>query len=142
MAVFSAPHQTPGDARKAVESALDQQEIIGELSKRWHDRGKIPFTVGMGINTGYVVMGNLGAQKRMNYTVIGDEVNVAARLYSIAAGGQIIVSHSTYEEVRDYFEFRELEPVTVKGKAAPLRVFEVLGRKSESVALPHMEMVQ
>lgn len=139
MAVFSAPHQTPDDARKAVESALDQQEIIGELSKRWHDRGKIPFSVGMGINTGYVVMGNLGAQKRMNYTVIGDEVNVAARLYNVAAGGQIIVSESTYQEVRDFFVFRELEPVTVKGKTAPLRIFEVVGRSTDAVASTHME---
>lgn len=141
MAVFSAPHQTAGDARKAVESALDQQEIIAELSKRWHDRGKIPFTVGMGINTGYVVMGNLGAQKRMNYTVIGDEVNVAARLYNIAAGGQIIVSESTYEEVREHFEFRELERVAVKGKAMPLRAFEVLGRTGAEVP-PTLEMAQ
>lgn len=129
MVVFSAPAQTPDDARKAVEAALEQQQIIGELAKRWEAEGKHPFTVGMGINTGNVVLGNLGAQTRMNYTVIGDDVNIAARLYNVAVGGQIVVSESTYEEVKDYFVARELEPVSVKGKSAPLRNFEILGRR-------------
>lgn len=127
MVVFSAPEPTPDDARKAVEAALEQQRIIGELGKRWESEGKTPFTVGMGINTGAVVMGNLGSSSRMNYTVIGDDVNVAARLYNVAVGGQIIVSESTYNEVKDFFELRELEPVSVKGKSAPLRNFEVIG---------------
>jgi adenylate cyclase len=130
MAVFSAPNPTPDDAKKAVEAALDQQEIIELLAQRWREAGKPPLSVGMGINTGYVVMGNLGSQKRMNYTVIGDDVNIAARLYNVAKGGQIIISESTYDEVKGYFEFNELEPVTVKGKSAPLRTFEVLGRRS------------
>jgi adenylate cyclase len=129
MVAFSAPVQTPDDARKAVEAALDQQKIIGELGERWRTQGKEPFTVGMGINTGYVVMGNLGATSRMNYTVIGDDVNIAARLYNVALGGQIIVSESTYGEVKNFFTVRELESVVVKGKSAPLRMFEVLGRK-------------
>lgn len=127
MVVFSAPAQTPGDARKAVEAALEQQRVIHELAQRWESEGKTPFTVGMGISTGSVVMGNLGSSSRMNYTVIGDDVNIAARLYNVAAGGQIIVSESTYNEVKDLFELRELEPVRVKGKSAPLRNFEVIG---------------
>jgi adenylate cyclase len=139
MAVFSAPNPTPDDAKKAVEAALDQQEIIEVLAQRWRDAGKPPLSVGMGINTGYVVMGNLGSQKRMNYTVIGDDVNIAARLYNLAKGGQIIISESTYEEVKDYFDFNELEPVTVKGKSAPLRTFEVLGRKGVARAPLAME---
>ncbi|HET7812990.1 MAG TPA: adenylate/guanylate cyclase domain-containing protein [Candidatus Baltobacteraceae bacterium] len=130
MAVFSAPNQTPDDARKAVEAALDQQAVIEHLAQRWQEQGKPPLSVGMGINTGYVVMGNLGSQKRMNYTVIGDDVNVAARLYNVAKGGQIIISESTYDEVKDFFIFRELEPVSVKGKSAPLRTFEVLARRT------------
>ncbi|HET9097430.1 MAG TPA: adenylate/guanylate cyclase domain-containing protein [Candidatus Baltobacteraceae bacterium] len=134
MAVFSAPNPTPGDAMKAVHAALEQQEIIGVLAQRWREQGKPPLAVGMGINTGYVVMGNLGSQKRMNYTVIGDDVNIAARLYNVAKGGQIIISESTYEEVKDAFDFRELEPVSVKGKSAPLRTFEVLARKGSSDA--------
>lgn len=128
MSVFSAPNPQPGDARRAVEAALEQQQVIAELSQRWAAQGREPFTVGMGINTGYVVMGNLGAQTRMNYTVIGDDVNVAARLYDVAKGGQIVISESTWAEVREDFAMRELEPVRVKGKSLPLRTFEVLGR--------------
>lgn len=130
MVAFSAPVQTPDDARKAVDAALDQQRVIGELGERWRAQGREPFTVGMGINTGYVVMGNLGASSRMNYTVIGDDVNIAARLYNVALGGQIIISESTYNEVKQFFSVRELEPLVVKGKTAPLRTFEVLGRVS------------
>lgn len=129
MVAFSAPAQTPDDARKAVDAALDQQQIIKELGERWRAEGKEPFTVGMGINTGRVIMGNLGSSTRMNYTVIGDDVNIAARLYNVALGGQIIISESTYAEVKDFFQVRELEPVVVKGKSAPLRTFEVLGRR-------------
>ena len=129
MVVFSAPEQTPDDAIKAVDAALEQQHAIGKLAQRWEREGKKPFSVGMGINTGWVVMGNLGSSSRMNYTVIGDDVNVASRLYNVAAGGQIIVSESTWREVQNLFEVRELEPVTVKGKSAPLRNFEVLGRR-------------
>lgn len=131
MAIFSAPNPTPGDALKAVHAALEQQEIIEILAQRWREAGKPPLAVGMGINTGDVVMGNLGSQKRMNYTVIGDAVNTAARLYNVAKGGQIIVSESTWEETKDHFEFRELDPVSVKGKSQPLRTFEVLGRKGD-----------
>jgi adenylate cyclase len=131
MAIFSAPNPTEDDAVKAVHAALEQQKLIEQMAQRWREAGKPPLSVGMGINTGNVVMGNLGSQKRMNYTVIGDAVNTAARLYNVAKGGQIIISESTWEETKDFFEFRELEPVTVKGKAQPLRTFEVLGRKGE-----------
>lgn len=136
MAVFSAPNPTPDDALKAVNAALEQQELIERLAQRWSGMGKPPLAVGMGLNTGYVVMGNLGSQKRMNYTVIGDDVNIAARLYNVAKGGEIIISESTYEEVKDYFEFRELQPVSVKGKSAPLRTFCVVGRKGARPLVP------
>jgi len=129
MAVFSAPYQTPDDARNAVISAVKQQDKIRELSAKWAAQGKREFTVGMGVNTGDVVMGNLGASSRMNYTVIGDNVNVAARLYNVAKGGEIIISESTYEECKDIVEVDELEPVAVKGKVAPIKIYNVTGLK-------------
>jgi adenylate cyclase len=129
MAVFSAPYQTPNDARNAVISAVKQQDKIRELSAKWAAQGKREFTVGMGVNTGDVVMGNLGASSRMNYTVIGDNVNVAARLYNVAKGGEIIISESTYEECKDIVDVDELEPVAVKGKVAPIKIYNVTGLK-------------
>lgn len=125
MAVFSAPYQTPDDARNAVLSAVEQQQKIRELSARWVAEGKREFTVGMGVNTGDVVMGNLGSSSRMNYTVIGDNVNVAARLYNVAKGGEIIISETTYAECKDAVVVTELEPVSVKGKVAPIAIYNV-----------------
>ncbi len=133
MAVFSAPYQTPDDARNAVISAVKQQEKILELSARWKAAGKKEFTVGMGVNTGDVVMGNLGASSRMNYTVIGDNVNVAARLYNVAKGGEIIISETTYAECKDVVEVDELEPVAVKGKVKPIAIYNVTGLKKDAV---------
>jgi adenylate cyclase len=129
MAVFSAPYQTDNDARNAVISAVKQQDKIRELSAKWQAQGKREFTVGMGVNTGDVVMGNLGASSRMNYTVIGDNVNVAARLYNVAVGGEIIISESTYQEVKDIVEVDELEPVAVKGKVQPIKIYNVKSLK-------------
>jgi adenylate cyclase len=129
MAVFSAPFQTPDDATKAIRAAIGQQQLIAEMSRAWEQNGKRAFTVGMGINTGEVVMGNLGASSRMNYTVIGDDVNIAARLYNVAKGGEIIISETTYSEVRGLINVEEMEPVSVKGKSAPLRIYKVLSLK-------------
>ncbi|MBV8155609.1 MAG: adenylate/guanylate cyclase domain-containing protein [Candidatus Eremiobacteraeota bacterium] len=129
MAVFSAPYQTPDDAKNAVIAAVRQQEKILELSAKWKAEGKKEFTVGMGINTGEVVMGNLGASSRMNYTVIGDNVNVAARLYNVAKGGEIIISETTYAECSAIVEVDEREPVAVKGKTRPIAIYNVKGLK-------------
>jgi class 3 adenylate cyclase/CHASE2 domain-containing sensor protein len=130
MAVFSAPDPRPGniDAIEATESAFRQQERIIEMMTEWKEQGRQLFTVGMGLNTGEVVMGNLGSSDRLNYTVIGDNVNTAARLYNVAKGGQTIISEATYNEVKDHFIVNELTPVFVKGKVLPLRNFELIGR--------------
>jgi len=127
MAVFSAPNPQPEDAYHAVRSAWEQQQKILTMMTEWAAQGRPIFTVGMGLNTGEVVMGNLGSSDRLNYTVIGDNVNTAARLYNVAKGGQTIISESTYNEVKDRFIVNELTPVFVKGKVLPLRNFEVVG---------------
>ncbi|HEY4440291.1 MAG TPA: adenylate/guanylate cyclase domain-containing protein [Candidatus Elarobacter sp.] len=127
MAVFSAPNPHPDDAYNAVRSAWDQQQKILSMMTEWAAQGRPIFTVGMGLNTGEVVMGNLGSSDRLNYTVIGDNVNTAARLYNVAKGGQTIISESTYNEVKDRFIVNELPPVSVKGKELPLRNFEIIG---------------
>ncbi len=126
MAVFSAPFQTPDDASNAVTAAIEQQREIERLNERWAAAGRPTLAVGMGINTGEVVMGNLGASSRMNYTVVGDAVNLAARLYNIAAGGEIIISQSTYEACGAPANVEALEPVSVRGKSQPVTIYRVL----------------
>ncbi len=129
MAVFSAPYQRPDDAANAVRAAVAQQKKIAELAAKWKAEGKREFTVGMGINTGDVVMGNLGASSRMNYTVIGDNVNLAARLYNVAKAGEIIISDYTYREVKEFVVAEEREAVTVKGKKDPIAIYNILDIK-------------
>jgi adenylate cyclase len=131
MAVFSAPFQTPDDARNAVAAAIEQQRAIGRLNQRWAEAGKPALAVGMGINTGDVVMGNLGASSRMNYTVIGDAVNLAARLYNVAGGGEIIISESTFEACGSAITAEPLEPVSVRGKSRPVKIYRVLDPSPE-----------
>ncbi len=80
----------------------------------------------MGINTGDVIMGNLGASSRMNYTVVGDAVNLAARLYDIARGDEIIVSESTYDACGRPFPVEPREPVAVRGKTQPVKIYRIL----------------
>ncbi|MBV8074265.1 MAG: CHASE2 domain-containing protein, partial [Candidatus Eremiobacteraeota bacterium] len=113
MAVFSAPNPKPDDTQRAVFAAIEQQERILEIAEEWKKAGRQIFTVGMGLNTGEVVMGNLGSSDRLNYTVIGDNVNTAARLYNVAKGGQTIISETTYNEVKDLIVVNELDPVKV-----------------------------
>jgi adenylate cyclase len=136
MAVFSAPNPQPDDAYHAVRSAWDQQQKILTTMTEWAAQGRPIFTVGMGLNTGEVVMGNLGSSDRLNYTVIGDNVNTASRLYNVAKGGQTIISESTYNEVKDRFIVNELTPVFVKGKVLALRNFEVVGLLEPGQANP------
>jgi len=126
MAIWGAPVYEPEHAKLAVRAAWEMINKLKELQKKWVSEGKKPISVGMGINTGDVVIGNMGSIQFSDYTVIGDNVNLAARLEQNAAAGQLIISESTYAEVKDIVEVRRLEPMRVKGKENPLDVFEVL----------------
>ncbi len=84
------------------------------------------FLTGIGISSGEVVVGNIGSPQHMDYTAIGDEVNIASRLQSMAEGGQILVSDSVYSATKDMFEFRKIGSVIVKGKKKAVETFEVI----------------
>jgi adenylate cyclase len=130
MAFFGNPLYFPGHAKEAVAMALDMKEEMERLLKEREAAGQeASFGIGMGINTGEVVVGNLGSNEFVDYTVIGDDVNLACRLESVAGKGQILISASTYEEIKNDFEVVRLEPVTVKGKSRPVDVYEVLRRR-------------
>ena len=126
MALFGAPWPKPDDAQRAVKTAGEMQRALAGLNRQWQARGQEPLQMGLGINTGQVTAGNIGCSKRMDYTVIGDAVNLASRLCAHAAGGQILTSEFTFKEIHGTFPAQHLESIRVKGKAAPVEVFEIL----------------
>jgi class 3 adenylate cyclase len=128
MAIWNAPFEDPDHAVNAVRTALDFQERTLAVSAKWEEKlgGKI--RNGCGINTGDAVVGAMGSRQRLEYTAIGDTVNLAARLESITKdyNASIIISESTYDYVKGQFMTRELGAVTVKGKTRPVKIFAVL----------------
>jgi adenylate cyclase len=114
------------DAKACLAMALDMQRRLAELNGQWRNRGiKEPFRARMGINTGFCNVGNFGSEDRMDYTIIGAEANLAARLQSIAQPGGIVLSYETFMLVRDMVRARPLQPITLKGIAYPVIPYAV-----------------
>ena len=126
MAIFGAPIAHPDHAARAVKTAIDMRTGIAELNVRRAAVGKEPIRIGIGVSLGEVVAGTVGTEDRMEYTVIGDSVNLAARLESNAKPGRILISHRTYERVHDLVEVVALGPLKVKGKEEEVEVYEVV----------------
>jgi adenylate cyclase len=127
MAVFGAPIAHPDHAERAVKTALDMRTAVAELGKRRRATGQEPFEVGIGVSLGEVVAGTVGTEERMEYTVIGDSVNVASRLQDRAKPGSILLSRRTWEAVRDMVDAKSLGKMKVKGKEEEVEVYEVRG---------------
>jgi adenylate cyclase len=127
MCVFGAPIAHPDHTARAVKTAIDMRTALTELSKARSMRGLDPFEVGIGVALGEVVAGTVGTEERMEYTVIGDSVNVAARLQGHAKPGSILLSRRTYEAVHDLVEALSRGPLKVKGKEEEVEVYEVVG---------------
>jgi class 3 adenylate cyclase len=127
MCVFGAPIAHPDHTARAVKTAIDMRTALTALSKARSMRGLDPFEVGIGVALGEVVAGTVGTEERMEYTVIGDSVNVAARLQGHAKAGSILLSRRTYEAVHDLVEALSRGPLKVKGKEEEVEVYEVLG---------------
>jgi adenylate cyclase len=128
MALYNVPREDPKHAIKAVHTALEFQERTLAVSKRWEEKLGIAIRNGVGINTGEAVVGTLGSEQRLEYTAIGDTINLGARLESITKDYKtnIIISESTYELVKGHFVTKELGDVTVKGKTQPVKIYAVL----------------
>ena len=124
MAVFGAPMEKEDDAERAVRTALEIRRQLTAMMKTTSADKR--FDIRVGLNTGRVVAGNIGSPKRMEYTVIGDPVNVASRLESIAKPNQIIIGEETFNFVKDKFRIREVGTRKVKGKTSEIMVYEVL----------------
>jgi class 3 adenylate cyclase len=130
MAFFGDPTSlgSKEDAIACVKMAIAMQRRLRELQLNWMDLGsEKPFQLRVGINTGFCTVGNFGSEDRMDYTIIGSEVNLAARLQSHAELGGILVAHETSSLIKDTILTEEQEPVSVKGFAHPVRVYRVVG---------------
>jgi len=126
MAIFGAPITHENDPELAIRAALEMSRKVSEFNKTLPIKLEKPLSLHIGINTGLVIAGNMGSNNKMDYTVMGDTVNLSSRLESKASAGKIYISAYTYNLVKNLFEFIELEPIEVKGKKDPVSVYEVV----------------
>jgi adenylate cyclase len=136
MAVFGTPFELPEHAWEGVQSALDMRQRLVEFNTCRLGLGKEAIRIGIGINSGSVISGNIGSSKRMEFTAIGDGVNLSSRLEGASKqyGCDIVISENTYElcgEHKSEICVRELDCIRVKGKTEPVKVYELVGKCSE-----------
>ncbi len=126
MVFFGDPEPQPDHAVRCVKAAIEMQKKCRELKIKWEAAGHFPIKIRVGINTGPVVVGNMGSARRLSYTVLGSAVNLAQRLEANAPVEGIMISQRTYELINGQVPTRPLEPVIVKGLDEPIQVYEVL----------------
>ncbi|OSM02525.1 putative adenylate/guanylate cyclase [Magnetofaba australis IT-1] len=134
MAIFGAPITHENDPELAVRAALDMQKEIEEYNKRLPVKLEKPLSLHIGVNSGMVIAGGVGSDQKMEYTVMGDTVNLASRLESMATGGETYLSVYTYNLCRNHFEFEKLDPIKVKGKKDPVAVYKAIKAKTLTAA--------
>ena len=136
MAIFGVPVDQTDHARRGCLAALDMQERLISLRKKWQEENKPLFHARMGLNSGVMIAGNIGGEDRYDYTVIGDSVNLASRLEGANKqyGTHIMISEFTKEYIGDEFILRELDLIRVKGKQKPVRVFELVAEKRSQLS--------
>ena len=125
MGIWNAPQTQADHSKLAVKAALEGQQKMSELCKNNPELSNVQF--GIGINTGKALAGNVGSLGRAEYTVIGDEVNLASRICSVTPGGDIYIGPETYNQNEEYFSVETLEPQVFKGKTRPIQIYKVLG---------------
>jgi HD-GYP domain-containing protein (c-di-GMP phosphodiesterase class II) len=131
MAVFGAPISHYNDVERAAVTAIEMQGYVRELNIDRVKEGLPEVAIGIGINSGHAISGNMGSIDRMDYTVIGDVVNIAARLESIAGKGQILTTKEVFDEIQYAVEGSFIDTINVKGRAQPIDVYEIRGLIAE-----------
>lgn len=133
LAVWGAPYSQPDDAERAVRAAIQMQRAVNRCQQQWIERYGHSIAVHIGLNTGKVAAGNIGSQRLIQYATIGDTTNVTSRICNVAQAGEIVISQSTYEQLKNRaiepIPLETLAPVTVKGKEEPLQLHRVLWEK-------------
>lgn len=133
MAFWNAPMPQPDHARRACQTALEMISALRDLQADWKRRGMPMFEVGIGINSGPAVVGNMGSLERLQYTALGDTTNVASRLEGLGKvyGTPIVIGETTRVEAGSAFNYRELDSVALKGRGEPLVIYEVVGHADQ-----------
>ncbi len=131
MAVFGAPLPLENHGWSAVEAALDMRERLVHFNRSRQANRQPKINIGIGLSSGEVVSGNIGSRRKMEYTVIGDGVNLSSRLEGVTKqyGCDIVMSEHTYERCRDLVWVRELDLTRVKGKKQPVKIYELIGSR-------------
>jgi len=127
MSFWGAPLAQPNHAKLAVQAGFEMLMELKKLTLKWEKEGKKPFSVGIGINTGEVIVGNIGSAIRMDYTVIGDPVNLAARVEALTRkfNSDFLITEATYQLVKDIVQARKIGVLQVKGKKEPSLIYSV-----------------
>ena len=137
LAVWGAPYQKVDDADRAVRAAVEMQWAVRRLNQEWGKQRKQPIQIHIGLNTGKVAAGNIGSEKLIQYAHIGDTTNVASRICSAAEAGEIVISQSTFDKLRNpNLPLEKLPPIKVKGKDESLELYRVLWEQLPSIAPP------
>lgn len=144
MAVFGSPLPLKDHAWRSVQTAVEMRHRLAEFNARREEAGKVPIRIGIGINSDSVISGNIGSSKRMEFTAIGDGVNLGSRLEGASKqyGCDIIISEYTFRPCADKIWYRELDCIRVKGKNEPVKIYEVVGLRSESVSDEKQEIIE
>ncbi len=130
MALFGAPIAHENNAELAIRSALDMQSDLAALSAQMQDELGSEINAHIGLHSGHVIVGGVGSNRMMNYTAIGDVVNLASRIESAASSGTILVSDAVFRQVRNLFDFESVPPLTLKGISQPVTAHRVIGAKA------------
>ncbi|MDM8556410.1 adenylate/guanylate cyclase domain-containing protein [Desulfococcaceae bacterium HSG7] len=130
LGVFGVPVFHKDHIERSVRAAIDMQVALKEASK--NSKNRLLASIGIGINSGIVVSGNIGSQVKLEYTVVGDSVNVASRLNGLAGPGEIIISGAIYEQIQKMVAVEALPPQELKGKSEPIQIYKVLGIKERT----------
>jgi adenylate cyclase len=134
MAFWGAPLDQKNHAEMACSSSLEMMDKLKDLQKKWKKEGIPSFNIGIGLNSGDAIVGNMGSSTRFDYTAMGDNVNLASRMEGLnkVYGTNIIISEKTHKIVKDKFESRKLDAVKVKGKKKPILIYELISHKDNT----------
>ncbi len=140
IAFWGAPQADPRQAHHALNAALAMRQELARLKANWNSDAARGFEIGIGLNTGEAFVGLIGSARRVNYTVIGDNVNLAARVQDLTKEYQwpLLITEATYQKIKDEFDAEFLEARLVKGKTVPVRIYRVLGKQGA----PEVERVR